>query len=522
MPAMAANGAAGDASRLLPQRYFNVLRLLIAGLFLVVGGELNLGQDAPSLFRGVALLYLSLVLLLGFPDAMSRLGLDRLIVLQVVIDLVALSLIMWMSGGYRSGMPVMMMVYLAAAGLVAEGRMVMFFAALATVLVLVENAWRTYAGSNATEFLQVGIACSGFFAIAFTARLLARRAKANESLAVLRGEALHRQQAINERIIEDMTDGVIVVSAGGQIRQANPRASDLLGMVLTPGMSLNQIDEQFLACIRLPDVDRGVLQRLGPAGNMLRCRIVNLRDSADGLTSGELLVYLTDFEEIRKHVQQLKLAALGRLTASMAHEIRNPLSAVTQAADLLNEEKRSDVQARLIRIINSNAQRIERMVRDVLALGRREALLREALDVDAMVHEAVESFALCGVQELAVFEISVEPGLRLAMDRMHLHQILGNLLANARRYCSGQPGAVRVHARKLGESQVELHVTDDGRGVAEDQAVHLFDPFYTTDSRGTGLGLYIARELAEANDASLEFAGNAPGAHFILTGRTQP
>lgn len=510
-----------DAARRAPQRYFNLFRLVIAGILVVGGRELSLGQDAPSLLTGVAFAYLGLVLLLGFPDAARRLGVSRLIMLQVVIDILMLATLMWISGGYRSGMPVLMMVFLAAAGLVSEGRMVMFFAALATVLVLTENAWRTYVGNNPSEFFQVGIVCIGFFAIAFMARLLARRAQANESLAVLRGEALHRQQAINERIIEDMQDGVIVVSPDGRVRQANPRASALLGRPLREGMLLVDADPVFGRCAGASGAEHGVLQRLGPGGKLLRCRIAAATDKS-GPAGGDLLIYLTDFEEIQRHVQQLKLAALGRLTASMAHEIRNPLSAVTQAADLLGEEKRADVQARLVRIINDNARRIERMVRDVLALGRRDQLMREALALDTLVGEVVEAFGLKGGDELRVFDVDVPAGLTLAMDRVHLNQILSNLLGNARRYCSGQLGSVRVRAFARCADEVELHIIDDGPGVTEAQRAQIFEPFFTTDAKGTGLGLYIARELAEANDAQLDFVGNDPGAHFILIGRTQP
>lgn len=506
-----------DAFRLAPQRYFNLFRLVIAGLFLVAGRELGLGASAPQLYLLIAFGYLGVVLLLGFPDAVTRLGLNRLIFLQVCVDILMLTCVMWISGGYRSGMPVMMMVYLAAAGLVAEGRMVMFFAALATVSVLGENAWRALSGRDAAEFLQLGIVCIGFFAIAFTAQLLARRAKANESLAAQRGEALGRQQAINERIIRDMRDGVIVVSGDGRVRQCNPRAAVLLGAPLSEGQSLVGLDPGFADCASLGADSRGVLKRIGPAGRLLRVRVVEAESSG-----GDTLIYLADHEEIQRQVQQLKLAALGRLTASMAHEIRNPLSAVTQAADLLGEEKRADVQTRLLRIITDNARRIERMVRDVLALGRRDQLMREVLPVRAVVGQVVEEFGLKGDSELAVFAIDIPEPLSLAMDRAHLYQILSNLLHNARRHCSGEPGAIRLFAHEEGKDKVSLHVLDDGPGVSEPDQVHLFDPFFTTDARGTGLGLYIARELAESNDASLEFVGNAPGAHFVITARSQP
>ncbi len=509
-----------DPSRWVPLRYLNFFRLVMAGLFLVVGSDLNLGGEAPALFFGVALAYLGAVLALGFPDAARLLGLDRLITLQAVVDIAALTAIMWASGGYRSGMPVLMMVILAGTGLVAEGRMVLFFAAFATVAVLTENTWRYLAGGSPTEFLQVGIVCVGFFVIAFTARLLARRAKANEWLATQRGELLAKQQAVNERIIRDMQDGVLVLGADGRLLQANPRASALLGMDLAEGMPLAEIDASLADCrVRCADAE-GSLLRLGATGKLLRCRAVGA--STLGGAEGDTLVYLTDFEQIQKQTQQVKLAALGRLTASMAHEIRNPLAAVTQAAELLKEEKRSEVQGRLVRIINDNSRRIERMVRDVLALGRHDGSMIEALPLAAFVAELVDEFALRGDAEREVFAIDIPPELTVAMDRAHLHQILGNLLENGRRYCSGAPGAVRVAAAPAGSGRVALHVTDDGPGIPEAERTQVFEPFFTKHPKGTGLGLYIARELAEANGAALELLDNAPGAHFVLTGRSLP
>jgi len=508
-----------DPSRWVPLRYLNFFRLVIAGLFLVAGSELQLGHEAPKILAAVAFAYIAAVLTLGFPDAARRIGLDRLIMLQVVIDIAVLATIMWASGGYRSGIPVLMMVILAGAGLVAQGRAVLFFASLATVVVLAENSWRFFSGRSPADFLQVGFVCIGFFGIAIVARLLALRAKANESLATLRGEALVKQQAVNERIIRDMQDGVLVLGADGRVRQANPSAALLLGADALEGRLLAELDESFSDCrVRCASAD-GALQRMRASGKLLRCRAVGAGENGGG--DGDTLVYLTDFEEILQRMQQMKLAALGRLTASMAHEIRNPLSAVMQAAELLTEEKRADVQVRLVRIINDNARRIERMVRDVLALGRREEALPEALVLAPFVAGVIDESTLGGGAKRDVFRVEIPARATLGIDRAHLHQILDNLVANARRYCSGQPGAVRVFAVDAG-GRTALHVLDDGPGIDASERLRVFEPFFTTHPKGTGLGLYIARELAEANGATLELADNAPGAHFVLTGRTQP
>ncbi len=516
---------AGVDPRRASLRYFNLFRLFLAGLFLVAGREFGLGGDGPLVFRVVAIAYLGAVLALGFPDAARRLGIERVIVLQVLVDVLALAAIMWVSGGYRSGMPVLMMVVLAGAGLVAEGRMVPFFAAVATIAVLIENAWRLAAGGQPVEFLQVGIFCAGFFGIAFVARLLALRAQANASLALERGAALANQQAVNERIIRDMQDGVIVADVLGRVRQANPQAAVLLGVDGAgqgglEGRALAAIDAAFGEVLARGDAEPGRLLRLGPGGRLLRCRTVG--GEPGSAAAGDTLIYLTDFEDVQRQMQQLKLAALGRLTASMAHEIRNPLSAVTHAAELLREEKRGEMQGRLVRIINDNARRIERMIRDVLALGRREQALPEALPLAAFVAGLIEERVFRDAAEQAIYVVDIEPALTFAIDRAHLQQILDNLLSNARRHCSGRAGAIRLHAEALAGERVVLHVADDGPGLDAATRTHLFEPFFTTHAKGTGLGLYIARELAEANDATLELGDEGPGADFRLTARSRP
>ena len=527
--ARSAASAEGDRARRTSLRYLNFFRLILAGLFLVAGHELGLGSESPRIYHAVAFAYLGAVLALGFPDAARRFGFERTVALQVVVDVIALSLIMWVSGGYRSGIPALIMVMLAGAGLIAEGRMVMFTAALATIAVLIENTWRYVGGKQSVDFLQVGIFCAGFFGIALVARLLALRAKANASLAAERGAALAKQQAVNEHIIRDMRDGVIVVDARGSILHANAQAVELLGMAHTAatgmeGLALKDIDESFEPMLKpgeAPGVaPEGRLLRIGPGGRLLRCRAV--AGEPGSAAAGDTLLYLTDFDEIQRQLQQIKLAALGRLTASMAHEIRNPLSAVTQAAELLRDEKRSEMQGRLVRIINDNAQRIERMIRDVLALGRREQAMPEALPLAAFVGEVIDGRVFRAPEELPLYAVDIDPALTLAIDRAHLHQILDNLLANAARYCSGQPGAIRLWAEPLAGERIALHVQDDGPGFDEAVRAHLFEPFFTTHPKGTGLGLYIARELAEANDADLELASPGPGAHLVLSAHTRP
>ncbi|MDR1662138.1 MAG: PAS domain-containing sensor histidine kinase [Azoarcus sp.] len=511
-----------DAARYRALRYFKLFRFLVAGFFLALGSRFGLGFEAPRLFWVSAFVYLLLVLALGLPGAPRRIGFARLMMLQCFIDLSALAIALATSGGYHSGIPVLMMIALAGSGLLNEGRIVLFMAALATVAVLVENSWRAFTdnGSAAGDFFRVALTCSSFFGIAIVARLLASRARSNATLAAARSAELAQQEAINAHIIHDMSDGVIVLHADGIVRQANPSACVLLGQARIEGRPLADIDSALAELCRRAGADElGQLITLGQTRRLLRCRVAG---GSNGI-EGDKLIYLTDLEDIQRRMQQLKLASLGRLTANMAHEIRNPLSAVTQAAELICEEKRGDVQARLARIIKDNARRIEHMIHDILALGRRERTYPEALPLAGFVSELLDEASLRGEGERAIFHADIDPALTLGIDRNHLRQILDNLLANARRHCSGKPSAICIEASETGSGQVSVHVRDDGPGLDEQARAHLFEPFFTSHAKGTGLGLYIARELAEANGFSLDLLdGGGPGAHFILTGRSRP
>ena len=249
------------------------------------------------------------------------------------------------------------------------------------------------------------------------------------------------------------------------------------------------------------------------AGANLRARLVR---PAEG---GDVLVYLEDIGQIQAQAQQLKLAALGRLTASIAHEIRNPLAAISHAAELLREEKRGDMQARLTRIIGDNSRRLDRMVREVLELGRRDHVHPESIALRGYLEAFLDEFCLHEQVSRGMFRVEVDGDPVWSFDRAHLHQILWNLLSNAVRYCSREAGAIVLRAAgDAGLKRTELHVIDDGPGIAEAHRAQAFEPFYTTHSQGTGLGLYIARELCDANRASLDLVSSERGAHFRIAG----
>ncbi len=504
--------------------YFNLYRLIVASVFvgavLFFGSSLSFGSEQPGLFAWVATGYLLVAsIFFGTLDWVRR-RFNLYLSVQVATDILALTLLMHASGGAKSGLAFMLLVVLAAAGLVGEGRLTLFYAALAALAVLFEQAYRVLArAGDPADFLQAGITSIGLFATAITAHLLARRVVANAALARSRGVALADQLRISERVIRDMQDGVLVVDAEARVRQHNPQAEALLGLRVSGGSlpALAAELDGYYRRWRTQAVEAEAAFRAPASGRTLRARFL---PAGDG---GNALIYLEDIDKAQAQAQQLKLAALGRLTANIAHEIRNPLAAVSHAAELLADEQRSEMKTRLIGIIGDNSQRINRLVSEVLELGRRDRAEPEPLLLAVLIERFIDEYGEREPRVRAAVAVSVEPAeLRLCFDRSHFDRVLWNLVANALRHASGAPGSVRIEARPAWDGRCELHLVDDGPGVSPELRVQVFEPFFTTHPSGTGLGLYIARELCEANGAALEILDNAPGAHFCIRGGPCP
>ena len=203
------------------------------------------------------------------------------------------------------------------------------------------------------------------------------------------------------------------------------------------------------------------------------------------------------------------------MTANIAHEIRNPLSAISHAAELLREESRVEKRDRLYRILQDNSQRIDLMVQEILELGRRDRAQTEPVHLLSFLTGFIDEFVQIEKIPADGFYLQIDAELVASFDRGHLHRVLWNLAVNAWRHCQKSAGSVRITARRE-SNRIELNLVDDGNGVSPAFVGQLFEPFFTTHNSGTGLGLYIARELCAASDATLEYLGNVPGAHFRI------
>ena len=515
---------AADAATWNTLLIFCAYRVVLAGLTGVAFRYFNhfflLGVTKPELVVPTTLAYGVAALALLVPARMHEPNLTLQVTAGVVADVAAIVLLMYGSGGVKSGLGIMLLVSLAAAGVITRGRLAFFHAAFASLALLVGQAFEVWHfDAAAQDFLQAGLTCVAYFATAGLASTLAQYARTSERIAEEQKVDLANLSQINELVIRDMQDGIVVVDGEGRIRQSNPRAMQLLGAL--PAGRRPSIAEYAPEIARLLESwrkgsDTTFMQLRGPrAAGELQVHFVPIGAGEPSAA----VIFVEDVGRMRQQAQQMKLVALGRLTASIAHEIRNPLSSIGHAAQLLEEDGAvGGGGKRLLDIIRGNVLRLDRIVQEVLYLNRRDRAQPEAIDPATYLPHFAQEFGLVEKVPAQAIDVQVRTRQRLWFDRQHLDQVLWNIVRNAWRHGTRQPGSVRIVASASpSPARMQLDVLDDGPGVSKAAQAHLFEPFFTTEAQGTGLGLYIARELCEGNAARIEYLDDSGGGHFRIT-----
>jgi len=503
-------------------RYYNIYRLVLAVLFVVLGGtlgkRLSLEVADLLLFFSASVVYLVAVLVSFILLRLRHPRFSWQLAIQVCGDILALPVLSYASGGVQNNIGLLLLISLAAAGLVSRGRITLFFAALASIATLLVHGYTVlHDNGSIGQFVQVGLQCVAYFAVAWMAHRLARYAVDSQLLAQRRGRDLISMSEANRLVMRDMQDGVLVVDANGGIMQMNPSAARLLHHSHQDGEALSEtfplLYGQYAIWRNNGSNNRETLQL--DMGMQVRLRFVGVgRDTA---VHG-VVIFLEDMQRVQAEAQQIKLAALGRLTANIAHEVRNPLSAISYATELLQEGETDAQQQRLLQIVLDNTQRINRIVHDVMQLNRRDRVQTEQFDLHEALHSFVEEFVRAEKLDAGLMVLLAEGVMPVAFDRGHLRQVLWNLCGNALRYGHRRPGSLILMVAH-DETGVQLDVQDDGPGITDEQSGRLFEPFFTTAAQGTGLGLYIAKELCAANGAKLQYRKREghDGACFRIT-----
>ncbi len=499
-------------------QYFNTYRVILGGLFLTafffLGDRLAFGIVYPGLFLYGSAIYLAAAFAFIPPMIIRHPDFNVQLSIQVCLDIVFLVVLMHASGGIQGGIGLLLLIPLAASGLIEQGKMMLFFASIASISVLLEHSYDyLHLGVGSAQYAQVGMLCVGYFATGWLMRVLAQSSRENVELARKRGADLASLERINHRVIQELQEGILVVDNSGRILSWNLQAESLLGV---PGERL--VDAKLEALV--PQIARLWQSRQeGPMetlenGMQIRVRFLPV----DGSNS---VIFLEDWGSIQDQARQIKLAALGRLTANIAHEIRNPLSSISYAAELLLEDaKEEEMPSRLLHIILDNAKRLDNMVQDILRFNRKDRANPETFSVDSFFLPFLEQFCQIHKVPRESFALEMSTMRNLVFDKSHLNQVMWNLCRNAWHHSRKLKGSIRIgvgNGDKPGE--VKVDIIDDGPGIPDALQAQLFEPFFTTSEGGTGLGLYIAREIAGINGARLDYVDDRVGGHFRLIGK---
>ncbi|MCZ6832024.1 MAG: HAMP domain-containing sensor histidine kinase [Gammaproteobacteria bacterium] len=500
--------------------YRTLLSILLLLSLVSVDTRQVLGVHNPELYLNVAIVYLATNLALVGVIKSRFTKNQALLFVIFFIDILAITLMADASGGMNSGLPILLIVTAAAsATLISSGSIATLIAALSIIALLADTMRlinEQILGIN--SLFPAGLLGSLIFAVSILIQMVARRLGKAEALARKRAADLYDLQRLNEQIVQHMEIGILLVYESGAVRVMNQAATRLLDpkrpMPMEQGRLLEDYHEglaqQFEDWQSSGEHNPSPLDIRGDAPPV----IANFR-TLQSATRGDALVFVEDYSPVTQYAQSLKLASLGRLTASIAHEIRNPLGAISHAAQLLGEsEELSDDDQRLTDIIQQHTQRMNAIIENVMHISRRQPPNPERLVMKDWLEHYLEEYraGLSGAPLIKFAEAPEEAVIQF--DPKHLQRVLGNLLDNALRHSKLANGVASADVVISWEYLIQrclIDVIDHGEGVSADEQVKLFEPFYTTVEKGTGLGLYLCKELCEINKATLAYRRTSSG-----------
>ena len=510
---------------------FNLYRLTVIGIiavtfFITTTGETSLGIGAPRLFGITISIWLAVAFVSGFASRLRYPDFYWQAYALIFSDICFITVLMYASGDITSGLGALMMVTIAASGILLSGRISFAFAAFATLAIFTSQGYRLLLGEHAPTqvYVQSGLLGAGLFAVALLAYLLTRRLQASEALAERRKEELAGLEHINELIIQHMQTGVLLIGKDNRIKLMNKFARQLLRQSEDfTGKPLRMLSTELQHQLDL--WRKNPLQDIQPFRVALESSEILPRIMSLGsdLTLDSILIFLDDTAHLSHRAQQAKLASLGRLTASIAHEIRNPLSAINHASQLLSESR--DLPAedeRLTQIISQQTHRLDIIVENILSLSRKKEFKPEAVDIVQWMRSFHDNLLLEeGVVADSVRLDLPKEKIMVTFDTSHLNQIMCNLVNNGIRHARENESDTLLDiscATSEDNQQTYIDIIDHGSGISDDHRDKLFEPFFTTEATGTGLGLYISKELSQLNHAHLQFIDDQDrGAHFRIS-----
>ncbi len=495
--------------------YFNFYRFLISFLFVSLYwiGHLPepLGEYDRNIFGIAAHIYLFVSI---SAQLLVRVKVPAYVIqvaVNVFLDIAIITVMMYASAGLNSGFGMLLVISVAGGSLLSSGKMGILYASVATIMVLGHEGYMQLQQTGVTpHYTHAGFLGITFFAAALISHALAKRVAVSEALAEERAVDLENLAILNEHIVQRLQSGIVVLDDAFRVVLVNESATQLLGITNVPqSADLSEISSE---------LDRKMHEWIESTGR--QSTIIKLGNEKVEIQASftrlklekkfEILIFLEDVSTLRQRAQQMKLASLGRLTASIAHEVRNPLGAISHAGQLLMEaDSITDENRRLTTIIDEQSRRVNNIIENVMSISRREKAVPTIVKLDEWLEKFKQEFVNRNELRPEALKLLVgSDNIYATMDPEQLYQVLWNLSENAIRYSSENP-LLEIRCEIMREMQRPyIDVIDRGPGIAADVEEQLFEPFFTTSSEGSGLGLYIARELCEANQASLRLNAN--------------
>ena len=507
----------GNELRWRVLRLLNLFRTITAGVFTLLYFQEDpqpFGSEMPRVYLSAGIAYFGLALIASFTLRARRPALHWQTYAQLLGDVFLITLMTHASGGQASGLASLLFISVAAGSILMRRRGALAYAALATLALLGEQILSQLANvTGAYGYTNSGMMGAVFFATAIVGSWIAERFRESEALATRRGVDLANLSQVNNLIIQNLRTGVVVLDEENHIRQINAAAMRYLDFTGNPkGRSMDSSPMLRELVERWRSASEAAANLRGPDGRLFIPTIQTL----SGRRDGSLMIFLEDGETAAEEVQQMKLAALGRLTASIAHEIRNPIGAISHAGQLLEESAGLDADdRRFLAIIGEQSGRVNEIIENILQLGRRERVQPERLEITSWLRDFVmECCDTQGIPQDAIELDTTGSSVYVRVDPSHLRQILLNLVENARRHAgfNAQGELVKLRlSQSASGTTTWLDVVDYGPGISAEIVNRVFEPFYTHSRTGTGLGLFIARELCECNHATLKYGQDGDG-----------
>ena len=505
--------AGADAAKLLA--VYNAYRALVA-LSLLALGLIELSGISTIPGYNTDLLWLSglwsltaLALFRRTEWLASRPELGPLAIM--LFDLVMVAFLTALGSELGSGLPLLFLPTVSASAVVIRNRLLATaVAALATLAVLSDSTYQLRQGAiDTSAMLSAGLLSTLIFLISLLLQLIVGRMDKFEQLADSATTQVATLEELNDQVIAHMTVGVCRISPDNRLTAVNKAAMLLLELTdfETP-VSLETVDKtlaQYVSNWRSGQHTSAMPFKIHSEGKLLMPKLISVGHDFEP----EILLFVEDYTPVTEAAQTLKLNALGKLTASIAHEIRNPLTAISHASQLMEDISDNPAeQIELCRIIANNTQRVNEIIENILQLSRREDAKRESLDLLAWLRLFIPEYEQGQAHGSCVTLRAPEPVGTILFDPGHLRRILTNLLDNGVRHAGERTGQFTVTlelTKDIATNKAHIDVIDAGSGVPDTMRDRLFEPFFTTSPKGSGLGLYLCRELCQSNKAALSY-----------------